>query len=135
MRNVESSFRTLKTDLVLRPTFHKTDEATQAHIHLGLLAYWIVNTVRYQLQQKEIKSEWREIVRVMNTQKCVTTTVQNAREQWISIRKCSEPEDKAIRIYDALKYKYAPFIRKKSVVPKPTIKKNEVVENYQFMNG
>jgi molybdopterin converting factor small subunit len=135
IRNVESSFRTLKTDLDLRPIFHKTDEATQAHLHLGLLAYWIVNTVRYQLQQKEIKSEWREIVRVMNTQKCVTTTVQNAREQWINIRKCSEPEDKAIRIYDALRYKYAPFIRKKSVVPKPTIKKNEVVENYQFMNG
>ena len=135
IRNVESSFRTLKTDLDLRPIFHKTDEATQAHLHLGLLAYWVVNTVRYQLQQKEIKSEWREIVRVMNTQKCVTTTVQNTREQWISIRKCSEPEEKALRIYDALRYKYAPFIRKKSVVPKPTIKKNEVVVNYQFMNG
>jgi hypothetical protein len=135
IRNVESSFRTLKTDLDLRPIFHKTDEAIQAHLHLGLLAYWIVNTVRYQLQQKEIKSEWREIVRVMNTQKCVTTTVQNTREQWISIRKCSEPEEKAIRIYDALRYKYAPFIRKKSVVPKPTIKKIEVLENYQFMNG
>lgn len=135
IRNVESSFRTLKTDLDLRPIFHKTDEATQAHLHLGLLAYWIVSTVRYQLQQKDIKSEWREIVRVMNTQKCVTTTVQNTREQWISIRKCSEPEDKVTRIYDALKYKYAPFIRKKSVVPKPTLQKNEVVGNYQFMNG
>jgi hypothetical protein len=119
----------------LRPIFHKTDEATQAHLHLGLLAYWIVSTVRYQLQQKEIKSEWREIVRVMNTQKCVTTTVQNTREQWISIRKCSEPEEKVTRIYDALKYKYAPFIRKKSVVPKPTLQKNEAVQNYQFMNG
>jgi len=135
IRNIESSFRTLKTDLDLRPIFHKTDEATQAHLHLGLLAYWIVSTVRYQLLQKDIKSEWREIVRVMKTQKCVTTTVQNTREQWISIRKCSEPEDKVTRIYDALKYKYAPFIRKKSVVPKPTLQKNEVVENYQFMNG
>jgi len=38
-------------------------------------------------------------------------------------------------IYDALKYKYAPFIRKKYVVPKPQTLKNEVVENYKFMNG
>ncbi len=60
----------------------------------------------------------------MNTQKCVTTTVQNTIEQWISIRKCSEPEDKAKQIYDALKYKQAPFIRKKSVVPKPPTQKN-----------
>ena len=135
IRNIESSFRTLKTDLDLRPIFHKSDDATQAHLHLGLLAYWVVNTVQFKLRQKKIKSEWREIVRQMNTQKCVTTVVQNTREQWISIRKCSEPEDKVIRIYDALKYKYAPFIRKKSVVPKPQVLKNEVVENYHFMDG
>lgn len=135
IRNVESSFRTLKTDLDLRPIFHKTDDATQAHLHLGLLAYWVVNTVRYQLHQKDIKSEWREIVRAMNTQKCITTTVQNVREQWISIRQCSEPEEKVKQIYDALKYKYAPFIRKKSVVPKTIIQKNEHIENYSFMTG
>ena len=135
IRNIESSFRTLKTDLDLRPVFHKSDESTQAHLHLGLLAYWVVNTVRFKLKQNDIKSQWREIVRQMNTQKCVTTTVQNTREQWISIRKCSEPEDKVTRIYDALKYKYAPFIRKKSVVPKMQTKKNEVPENYNFKTG
>jgi len=135
IRNIESSFRTLKTDLDLRPVFHKSDEATQAHLHLGLLAYWVVNTVRYKLKQSGINWQWREIVRQMNTQKCVTTVVQNTREQWISIRKCSEPEDKVMRIYDALKYKYAPFIRKKSVVPKPQILKNEVAKNYHFMDG
>jgi len=135
IRNIESCFRTLKTDLELRPVFHKSDDATQSHLHLGLLAYWVVNTVRFKLKQKEIKSEWREIVRVMNTQKCVTTTVQNIREQWISIRKCSEPDDKVKRIYDELKYKYAPFIRKKSVVPKQQTQKNEVAETYNFMTG
>jgi hypothetical protein len=119
----------------LRPIFHKSDDATQAHLQLGLLAYSVVNPVRYKLKQQNIKSEWREIVRQMNTQKCVTTVVQNTREQWISIRKCSEPDEKVKRIYDALKYKYVPYIRKKSVVPKPQILKNEVVENYHFMDG
>ncbi|MEI6752852.1 MAG: hypothetical protein WCK78_06765 [Paludibacter sp.] len=57
IRNIESSFRTLKTDLDLRPIFHKSDDATQAHLHLGLFVYWVVNTVRYKLQQKNIKSE------------------------------------------------------------------------------
>lgn len=135
VRNIESSFRTLKTDLDLRPIFHQSDEATQAHLHLGLLAYWVVNTVRFKLKRTEIKSQWREIVRTMNTQKCVTTLVQNTREQWISIRQCSEPNDKVKRIYDALKYKYVPFIRKKSVVPKPQILKNEVADNNNFMTG
>jgi hypothetical protein len=135
IRNIESSFRTMKTDLDLRPIFHKTDKATEAHLHLGLLAYWVVNTVRYQLKQQGINSQWREIVRIMNTQKCVTTTVQNVREQWISIRRCSEPEEKAKKIYDALQYKYAPFIRKKSVVLKPPSKKTEIPDNIKFMTG
>ena len=110
-------------------------EATPAHLHLGLLAYWVVNTVRHQLKLYGVNSQWREIVRIMNTQKCVTTTVQNVRDQWISIRRCSEPEEKVKTIYDALKFKYAPFIRKKSVVPKPILKKNECTENIRFMNG
>ena len=65
----------------------------------------------------------------------MTTTVKNVREQWISIGQCSEPEEKVKQIYDSLKYKYAPFIRKKSVVPKTVIKKKEHVENYSFMTG
>ena len=76
-----------------------------AHLNLGLLAYWVVNTIRYQLKQKGIKSEWRELVRIMNTQKCVTTIAQNKKEEIIWMRRCSEPEAKVKQIYDALKYK------------------------------
>jgi len=133
IRNIESSFRTLKTDLDLRPVFHKSDEATQAHLHLGLLAYWVVNTVRFQLKKQKINSEWREIVRIMNTQKCVTTTALNNKEQWVSVRRCSEPEEKAKQIYDLLNLKYAPFIRKKSVVPKLTPEKIKIPEIQAFI--
>ena len=118
IREIEYTFRVLKTDLDLRPVFHQKDDSTMAHLHLGLLAYWLVNTIRYQLKKKSILSHWREIVRIMNTQKCVTTLAQNLTDEIISIRKCSEPDEKAKQIYDILKYKYAPFIRKKSVVLK-----------------
>jgi len=37
IREIESSFRTLKTDLDLRPVYHKSDAGTMAHLHLGLL--------------------------------------------------------------------------------------------------
>ena len=107
IREIECSFRTLKTDLDLRPVYHKKDESTMAHLHPGLLAYRVVNTVRHQLkgaQAKEItetkaaaekaeeqeaqkqdsqdtpinyNSQWREIIRLMNTNKIVTTVLQN----------------------------------------------------------
>jgi transposase len=105
-RNIESIFRCLKTDLGLRPVYPKTDESSEAHLHLGLLAYWIVNT-----------------------QKIVTTSVENDKNQTVKIRKCSEPKEKVAFIYLALGYKQAPFIRKKSVVPKPPNLKNNFLVN------
>jgi transposase len=60
IREIENSFRTLKTDLDLRPIYHKKDSSTMAHLHLGLLAYWVVNTVRYQLKKTENKTDKQE---------------------------------------------------------------------------
>jgi hypothetical protein len=125
IREIEYTFRVLKTDLDLRPVYHKTDDASMAHLHLGMLAYWLVVTIRHQLKQKGIHSDWREIVRIMNTHKCVTTSVVNIEEKVISVRQCTEPTQQVKRIYELLKYKYVPFIRKKSVVPPAEILKND----------
>ncbi|NCP67963.1 IS1634 family transposase [bacterium] len=116
IREVESTFRVLKSDLDLRPIYHKTDDASMAHLHLGLLAYWLVSTIRYQLKQKGYCSDWREIRRIMNTQKCVTTNITNINDQVLSVRKCTEPTSKTKEIYDLMGYKHVPFYRKKSVV-------------------
>ena len=59
IREVEYTFRVLKTDLDLRPIYHKTDDAAMAHLHLGILAYWLVATIRYQLKQKGYRHDWR----------------------------------------------------------------------------
>jgi len=53
IREIESAFRTLKTDLDLRPIYHKTDKATMAHLHLGIMAYWLVNTVRVPIKRQQ----------------------------------------------------------------------------------
>jgi len=135
IREIESTFRVLKSDLDLRPVFHQNDEASMAHLHLGLLAYWVVNTIRYQLKQKGIKNNWRDIVRIMNTHKCVTTVAQNNKDEIISIRKCSEPTDGARQIYDTLKYKYAPFVKKKSVVLKTELKNPNTTINRAVMRN
>jgi hypothetical protein len=125
IREIEATFRVLKTDLDLRPVYHKKDDAAMAHLHLGLLAYWVVNTIRYQLKQKQINNEWRDIVRIMNTQKIVTTTMTDEYERQIIIRQCSEPTEEVKAIYTALNFKPKPFTRKKSVVPPTELKKNE----------
>jgi transposase len=132
IREVEATIRILKSDLDMRPIFHHKDESTMAHLHLALLAYAVVNTIRYQLKEKGIHHQWTEIIRIMNTQKAVTTTAQNNCDQIIQIRRCSEPNEKVKQIYQALMYKSTPFKKKKVVVPKSEFKNLENNEGQTF---
>lgn len=112
IREIECTNRQLKTDLSLRPIFHQKDDRSDAHLFFGLLAYWIVNTIRHQLKQVGENSYWTEIVRTMSTQKLVTTEAVNALGEKVQIRMCSEPTTAVARIYQALHYKDRPFRRK-----------------------
>lgn len=126
IREIESTFRVLKTDLDLCPIYHKNDDSTMAHLHLGLLAYWLVNTIRYQLKQAGITDDWKEIKRKASTQKSVLTTAQNSYDVLIQIKRCTEPSEDLKKIHDALKgLKPKPFKQIKFVVHKPPPKKNE----------
>jgi len=91
IREIESTFRTLKIDIDLRPIYHKKDESTIAHLNLALLAYWLANTIRHQLKSSGINLCWREIVRIGNTQKIITTSGYNQAGKEITLHKCSEP--------------------------------------------
>jgi hypothetical protein len=151
IREIEYSFRTLKTDLDLRPIYHKKDNATMAHLNLGLLAYWVVNTVRYQLKRTEneavkkqeidknepdtkpIRFQWKEIIRIMNTQKSVLTVSQNRYDEVIITRRCSEPTNSAQAIYNRLKYKSQPFTKRKFVVHKSEFEKMEIADLQRFV--
>jgi hypothetical protein len=151
IREIENSFRTLKTDLDLRPIYHRKDASTMAHLHLGLLAYWVVNTVRYQLKKTDneldIKQEttqneidarpihfqWKEIIRIMNTQKSVLTVSQNRYDEVILSRRCSEPTPKAEAIYRRLKYKSQPFAKRKFVVHKSKFQKMDLDDLQRFL--
>ena len=135
IREIENAFRTLKTDLDLRPIYHKNDDATMAHLHLGILAYWLVNTVRYQLKANGINSCWSEIVRVGNTQKVITTSGTNTYDEIITTRKCTQPNENLKRIYDIRQTKHQPFVKRKSVVHKPKPKKTEPPQKQILLSG
>ena len=116
-REIEACFRTLKTDLKLRPIYHQKDRASEAHIYGAVLAYTLVNSIRHQLKAQGIHYDWSNIVRMMNSQKVVTTSLQTSGGKVIHVKKCSEPEEGVARIYQALKYKDRPFWQKKYVLP------------------
>jgi len=117
LTEIEATFRTLKTDLAIRPVHHQTDENTEAHIFMGILAYQVVATIRYQLKTKNINDSWQTIVMKMNTQKSVTTSMMDTDNKKIVIKTCSQPSSDVKAIYKALNYKNEAFQRKIIVFP------------------
>ena len=117
LTEIEATFRTLKTDLAIRPVHHQTDQNTEAHIFLGVLAYQIVATIRHQLKTKNIRDSWQTIVLKMNTQKSVVTSMMDVENKKITIKTCSQPSTDAKAIYKALEYKNEPFKKKHIVFP------------------
>ena len=100
IREVEATFRSLKSDLNLRPVHHQNDERVEAHLYLTMLAYQLVNTIRYMLKQKGINYDWRNIVRIMSTQKIQSIKLPTDKKA-IHLRKPSVPIKEVRQIYDA----------------------------------
>jgi len=117
IREIEATFRILKSDLSLRPIYHQKDESTEAHLFLSILAYIMVNTIRYKLKKHGIKHDWQNIVRIMNTQKAGTITMNQKDDKQINKRVCSLPSASAQEIYSATNYKPMPFYKKNIVLP------------------
>ena len=100
IREVESTFRCLKSDLSIRPVFHQNDKRIEAHIYLTILAYQLVNTIRHMLREKGIRYDWKNILRIMSTQTIQTIELPTDKKD-IHIRKPSKPIKEVQQIYQA----------------------------------
>jgi len=116
IREVEQTFRTLKTDLRIRPIFHQKDSAILSHIFVGILAYQVVNTIRYQLKKHKINMSWETIVNKLNTYKSIVTDMMTKEEKKIILKYSCRPSPAVIKIFEKLNYKIRPFRKQKYVV-------------------
>ncbi|MDR2609623.1 MAG: IS1634 family transposase [Rickettsiales bacterium] len=71
LTEVESVFRCLKSELGLRPVFHKRGDRVLKHLFISLLAYQAVNCIRISLRKCGIHDSWNTIRKVAEEQKQV----------------------------------------------------------------
>lgn len=117
IRTVEETFHVLKTDLDIRPVYHKTDNGIKAHLNLAVLAYWLVSVTKYRLKQRKYPNvRWDEIMRIASTQVMVTARVQTVDGDVISIRQSTEAEGKLSAIYSLLDINPVPLEKVKSML-------------------
>lgn len=100
IREVEDTFRCLKSDLNIRPIHHQLDNRIKSHIYLTILAYQLVNTIKFMLKHKGINYHWTTIVRLVNTQTIQTIEIPTDTKR-IHLRQPSRPISEVQQIYSA----------------------------------
>ena len=118
LREIESTFRCLKTDLDIRPIHHQKDKNTVAHIFVGIVAYQLVHAIRHAIKQEGINHSWKRIRNIMSSQTIITTRMKLENGDSLILRNTTRPNMEQANIYRALKFKQSnPKMRKKAVVP------------------
>ncbi len=116
-REVESVFRTLKTDLDIRPVYHQKDAYIEPHIWLGIIAYQVVNYIRNSIKNSNITYSWTTILEKMNSMQSSIMSVNNDKNEKLYIKLCTRPTTDQKNIFDSLNFKYRPYVRKTKLVP------------------
>jgi transposase len=112
---IENSFRTLKSQLSLRPNFHQKQDRIEAHIFITTLAYRLLNSIAYKLKAKNINKSWKTVKLELSTH-TVNTLSMHSKDKKIYITACSVPESAHLEIYSALGLNPQPIPRKKIIV-------------------
>ena len=102
LTEIESTFRSMKSELGMRPVYHQTENRVTGHLFITLLAYHLVHTLRYQLKQKGINWSWESIRNIMSTQQRVRVSMPTNENQMIHVRTTTKVEVEQKIIYQAL---------------------------------
>lgn len=102
LTDLEAVFRSLKTELGLRPVYHQKTDRVTSHLFITIVAYHIVHTIRYQLKSADINSSWGDLRKQLEGQSRVTITMKQKNGDVIHVRKSTKPELRQQKIYNAL---------------------------------
>lgn len=108
LTDLEAVFRSLKSELGLRPIYHQKTNRVSGHLFISVLAYHFVHTIRHQLKAHGIDDSWTTLRRRLAGQVRITSQLKRADGGTLHIRKSTLPEPHPSVIYDALGLAHLP---------------------------
>ena len=99
---VEESFRCLKSELGLRPVYHRKDPRQEGHLFITVLAYHLLATIQRNLKRKGISHRWGKLRERLSNHMRATAAVTNDKGERVYMRQTGDPEPYHLQIYRAL---------------------------------
>ena len=102
LTRVEEAFRCLKSDLGLRPMYHRKDRRLEGHIFISVLAYHLLVAIQRELKKKGIAHRWDTIRDGMASQVRITASLTTDKGERLHLRQTTDPEPFHTQIHRAV---------------------------------
>ena len=100
---VEAAFRTLKSDLALRPVFHQEESRIEAHIFIAFLAYCLHVTLGQQLKRLAPGLTPRSVLEKFATMQMIDVYIPTTDGRELSLTRYTQPEPEIKLLLEKLK--------------------------------
>lgn len=108
LTDLEAVFRSLKSELGLRPVHHQIADRVSGHLFITVLAYHLVHTIRYRLGHAGIHDSWTTLRNILLPHNRVTVSMQCKNGEIVHVRKSVQPNTEQHKIYSLLDLKNHP---------------------------
>jgi hypothetical protein len=106
LTDLEAVFRSLNSELGLRPVFHHKEERVDEHLFITVLAYQFVQIIRRRLKESGIGLAGTPFAGLWPTR--VTASFRRDEGRALPVRKATRAEPEQLAIYRALNLDFAP---------------------------
>ncbi len=103
LERVEKAFRSLKTDLGVRPVYHQTASRTEAHLWISVIAYHLLAVIERQLREAGDTRQWSTIREILSTHQRTTVILTDDQNRAHHVRISGQPEKEHREIYKKLR--------------------------------
>lgn len=118
LTRIEDAFRSLKSELGLRPVYHQKEDRVDAHIFISILAYHISHAIEETLRKKGEHHKWSTIREILSAHTRVTIGLNTEQGLGYHIRVCTTPEAHHLDIYEKPGLNPMPLPKRRVVIGK-----------------
>jgi transposase len=130
---IESAFKSLKSDLAIRPIWHQNQSRVEAHIFVAFMGYCLMATLGKYLQSAAPGLSPRAVLEQLSSIQMLDVCLPTSDGRWLIMPRYTEPEPQHLMLLEKLKLSLPaqppPRIRSgKLLMPDPPPAPDAVVE-------
>ncbi len=104
LTNIEAAFRTLKSDLGLRPIHHRLERRVEAHIFVAFLAYCLQVTLKNSLRNQAPGLSPQAVMEKLATIQMIDVWIPTRDNRWLVLPRYTQPSQEVQILLDSAKY-------------------------------